>query len=140
MDDFFNDEAEKGFIELLHRALEAKQSDFSFIRSWGERAQAKMVKFSYIVAARLFKKIYKTAYKNYVKNVLFGIQIVNNLIIVKQLKQCAEYYQKEAEIVQDMINEYDEYLLNGHIIDALLGNYRPDEDLWDHRGRGKNGK
>ena len=50
MDDFFNDEDfledsstdnnllnldenEKGFFELLHKALEAKQSDFRFIRS-----------------------------------------------------------------------------------------------------------
>jgi hypothetical protein len=50
MDDFFNeedlfednatnndlpdfDENEKGFFELLHKALEAKQSDFRFIRS-----------------------------------------------------------------------------------------------------------
>ena len=88
-----------------------------------------MVKFSYIVAARLFKKVYKAAYENYIQNVLLGIQMVNTIIIVKQLKQCVDYYQKEAEIVQDMIDEYDEYMLNGHIIDTLLGNYRPDEDL-----------
>jgi hypothetical protein len=39
-----------------------------------------------------------------------------------------------------MINEYDEYIFSGHIIDTLLGRPRSEEDLWDHRGRGKNGK
>jgi hypothetical protein len=82
-----------------------------------------------MVAAKLFKKMYKAAYENHVKNVLLGIQAVETLIIIKQLKQCVDYYQKEAEIIQDMINEYDEYILNGHIIDTLLGRPRSEEDL-----------
>ena len=77
----------------------------------------------------MFKKMYKSAYETHVKNILLGIQTVETLIIVKQLKQCTEYYQKEAEIVRDMINEYNEYVLSGHIIDTLLGRPRSEEDL-----------
>jgi hypothetical protein len=32
-----------------------------------------------------------------------------------------------------MLEEYSEYVLSGHVIDTLVGKYRPDDDLWDHR-------
>jgi hypothetical protein len=73
--------------------------------------------------------VYKSAYEAYVNDVLLGIQAANTPIIIKQLKQCVDYYQKEAEIIQDMINEYDEYIFSGHIIDTLLGRPRSEEDL-----------
>jgi hypothetical protein len=59
---------------------------------------------------------------------------------LKQFKQCVEYYQKEKVLVEDILNEHAEYVWSGHVLDTLVGNYRPDEDLWDHRGRGNNGK
>jgi hypothetical protein len=88
----------------------------------------------------MFKKLYDSTYKIYIKQVELGEQDVETLMALKQFKICTEFYDDEAKIVDDMLDEYSEYIFSGHILDMLLGRIRPEEDLWDHRRRGKNGK
>lgn len=128
------------FLELVHRALDSKHSDFEFLRSAQDRMGAKIIRFSYATVSKMFKKLYNSTYKTYLKQVELGDQDVETLMALKQFKHCMEFYADEAKIVDDMLDEYSEYLFSGHILDMLLGRIRPEEDLWDHRGRGKSGK
>lgn len=150
-DGFFDDEpidnnsntvnsGEADFLELVHRALDSKHSNFEFLRSAQDRTSAKIVRFSYATVSKMFKKLYESTYKTYLKQVELGDQDVETLMALKQFKHCMEFYNDESKIVDDMLEEYTEYILSGHVIDTLLGKVRPDEDLWDHRGRGNNGK
>jgi negative regulator of genetic competence, sporulation and motility len=150
-DGFFDDEPvdntskpvnseEVDFLELVHRALDSKHSNFEFLRSAQDRTSAKIVRFSYATVSKMFKKLYESTYKTYLKQVEFGEQDVETLMALKQFKHCMEFYDDEAKIVDDMLEEYTECILSGHVIDTLLGKVRPDEDLHDYRGRGKNGK
>ncbi len=131
---------EADFLELIHRALDSKHSDFEFLRSAQDRTSAKIVRFSYATVSKMFKKLYNSTYKTYLKQVELGNQDIETLMALKQFKHCMEFYDDEAKIVDDMLDEYSEYLFSGHILDMLLGRLRSEEDLWDHRGRGKNGK
>lgn len=131
-------EEEQSFLELVHRALDSKHSNFEFLRSAQDRTSAKIVRFSYATISRMFKKLYESTYKTYLKQVELGDQDVETLMALKQFKQCMEFYDDEAKIMDDMLDEYSEYIFSGHIIDSLLGRIRPDDDLYDHRG--KNGK
>jgi hypothetical protein len=88
----------------------------------------------------MFKKLYEATYKTYLKQVELGDQDVETLMALKQFKHCMEFYADEAKIIDDMLDEYSEYLFSGHLLDMLLGRIRSEEDLWDHRERGKNGK
>ena len=148
-DGFFDDEpidnnsipvnsGEADFLDLVHRALDSKHSDFEFLRSAHDRMSAKIVRFSYATVSKMFRKLYNSTYKTYIKQVEFGDQDVETLMALKQFKHCMEFYDDEAKIVDDMLEEYSEYIFSGHIIDSLLGRIRPDDDLYDHRG--KNGK
>lgn len=137
---FLVGEEEQSFLELVHRALDSKHSDFNFIRSWEHRAQAKIAKFSLVTISKMFKKLYDSTYKTYIKQVELGDQDVETLMALKQFKICTEFYNDESKIVNDMLAEHTEYILSGHVIDTLVGKVRPDEDLHDYRGRGKNGK
>ena len=150
-DGFFDDEPldnetfpvgedEQNFLELVHRALDSKHSNFEFLRSAQDRTSAKIVRFSYATISKMFKKLYESTYKTYLKQVEFGEQDVETLMALKQFKHCMEFYDNEAKIVDDMLEEYTEYILSGHVVDTLLGKVRPDEDLHDYRGRGSNGK
>lgn len=132
------DSGEASFLELVHRALDSKHSDFEFLRSAQDRTSAKIVRFSYATISKMFRKLYNSTYKTYLKQVEFGDQDVETLMALKQFKHCMEFYDDEAKIVDDMLDEYSEYIFSGHIIDSLLGRIRPDDDLYDHRG--KNGK
>lgn len=150
-DGFFDDEPgdnnsnlvnseEAGFLELVHRALDSKHSNFEFLRSGQDRTSAKIVRFSYATISKMFKKLYESTYKTYLKQVELGDQDIETLMALKQFKHCMEFYDDEAKIVDDMLDEYLEYIFSGHILDMLLGRIRPEKDLWDHRRGGNNGK
>ena len=147
MENFFNDidlppdkTEENFFIGLVEYAIKGKQSDFKFIRSWQERIAVKIYRFKIAAIIRLFKNLCDSTYKTYLSQIAAGMQDLQTLLALKQFKQCLVFYEREAEIARDMIKEYWEYIWNWHIIDTLVGNYRAEEDLWDHRGNNPNGK
>ena len=132
------DENEQSFLELVHQALEGKHTDFTFIRSWDHRSRAKLARFGYYKIYTSFKKMYNNNYKDYIKYVTAGKQDLESVLILKDLKKCMDYYLEELRIVDDCLAEHWEYIMRGHIFDTLVGNIRPDEDLWDHRGERPN--
>lgn len=147
MDNFFNDinvspdqTEENFFTDLVQRAVKGKQSDFEFIRSWQERNAAKTYQIGIAAVLKIFTELYQSTYKTYVSQVASGNQDLETLLALKQFKQCLVFYKEEYRIVRGMIKEYWEYIWNWHIIDTLIGNYRSEEDLWDHRGKPPHGK
>lgn len=147
MNSFFNDidlstdkTGEEFFTTLVDRALTGKQSDFEFIRSLQERFAVKTYRFGVEAVIKIFRNLYDSTYKTYVSQVKSGNQDLQTLLALKQFRQCLKFYEKERDIARDMIDEYWEYILSWHIIDTLIGNYRPLEDLWDHRGKKPDGK
>lgn len=147
MDNFFNDintspdqTEEKFFTDLVERAIKGKQSSFEFVRSWQERIAVKSYRFGIAAVIRIFRNLYDSTYKTYLSQVTLGNQDLQTLLALKQFKQCLSFYAREYEIAHDMIKEHNEYMWNWHIIDTLIGNYRPIEDLWDHRGKKPYGK
>ena len=147
MSNFFNNidtssakTEEQFFTDLVERAVKGKQSDFEFIRSWQERTAVKMYQIGIAAVIRIFTNLYHSTYKTYVSQVTKGMQDLETLLALKQFKQCLVFYKREHEITREMIKEYWEYIWNWHIIDTLIGNYRSEEDLWDHRGKPPHGK
>lgn len=147
MNNFFNDidlssakTEEKFFTDLVERALRGKQSSFEFIRSWQERSAVKTYQIGVAAVIRIFANLCDSTYKTYLAQINTGSQDLQTILALKQFKQCLVFYEREYEITKDMIEEYWEYIFNWHIIDTLVGNYRLEEDLWDHRGGGHNGK
>lgn len=147
MNNFFNDidtssakTEEQFFTDLVERAVKGKQSDFEFIRSWQEKTAVKTYQVGVAAIIRIFTNLYSSTYKTYVSQVAKGMQDLETLLALKQFKQCLVFYEREQEIARDMIDEYWEYIWNWHIIDTLIGNYRSEEDLWDHRGKPPHGK
>ena len=147
MNNFFNDidtssakTEEQFFTDLVERAVKGKQSNFEFIRSWQERTAVKTYQIGIAAIIRIFTNLYSSTYKTYVSQVARGMQDLETLLALKQFKQCLVFYEREYEVALDMIEEYWEYIWNWHIIDTLIGNYRDEKDLWDHRGQPPYGK
>lgn len=147
MDNFFNDintspdqTEEKFFTDLVERAIKGKQSEFEFIRSWQERIAVKSYRFGIAAIIRIFRNLYNSTYRTYLSQVTLGNQDLQTLLALKQFKQCLSFYTHEYETARDMLEEHSEYIWNWHIIDTLIGNYREEKDLWDHRGKPPHGK
>ena len=86
-----------------------------------------------MAAVNMFNKLVKTTYKTYLKQIDLDQQDIQVLLALKQFEKCRAFYAKEIETLRDMIDEHNEYILSGHILDTLVGNIRPDEDLVDFR-------
>lgn len=147
MNNFFNNidfsadkTQEKFFTDLVERALKGKQSDFEFLRSWDERKSLRTYELGIEAVVKVFSKLCDETYKIYVSQIKQGVQDLQTLLALKQFRQCRDYYNKELEVIADIVDEYWTYILSGHILDTLFGQYRTVEQLWDYRERRGNGK
>jgi hypothetical protein len=86
-----------------------------------------------MAAVNMFNKLVKTTYKTYLKQIDLDQQDIQVLLALKQFEKCRAFYAKEIETLRDMIDEHNEYILSGHVLDTLVGNIRPEEDLVDFR-------
>lgn len=130
----FSEDPKKVFEELVKKALEGKQSDFEFIRTYETCKVARYYKISVKRVSKVFKTLYKKLMKTYAKDIMTDGQKLEMLMSMKQFEICYRYYEKEREIAKDMLQEYHAYLTSGHIFDQLVMNgVRSDDDCIDYR-------
>ena len=88
----------------------------------------------------LFESLADELYSAYCKEVLLGTNSVDMLYVVSQYHKCAEFFQDELHIAEEMIEEYWCYVRSGHWLDQFLFFKQRDcWDLWDFRKRDTNG-
>ena len=130
----FSEDPKKVFEELVKKALEGKQSDFEFIRTYEMCKVARYYKISVKRVSKVFKTLYKKLMKTYAKDIMTDGQKLEMLMSMKQFEICYNYYKKEYELAKDMLDEYYVYLTSGHIFDQLIMNgVRSDDDCVDYR-------
>jgi len=133
MEEFDLTDPQKFFAELVKKALEGKQSNFEFIRSYDMLKVARLYRKGTAKVCKVFKGLVKSILDAYAKSIFTDEQKIEALMSAKQFEVCAEYYKKEHAIAKDMISEYKTYVMSGHILDTLLGGYRPDIECVDYR-------
>lgn len=130
----FSEDPKKAFEELVKKALEGKQSDFEFIRTYETCKVARYYKIGVKRVYKTFKTLYKKLMKIYAKDIMADEQKLEMLMSMKQFEICYSYYKKEYELAKDMLSEYYAYLTGGHIFDQLVMNgVRSDDDCVDYR-------
>ena len=130
----FSEDPKKVFEELVKKALEGKQSDFEFIRTYETCKVARYYKIGVKRVYKTFKTLYKKLMNNYAKDIMADEQKLEMLMSMKQFEICHDYFEKECEIAKDMLSEYHAYLTSGHIFDQLVMNgVRSDDDCVDYR-------
>ena len=123
----------KFFEELVKKALEGKQSDFEFIRSYDMLKVARLYKSGTKKVIKLFKGLIKDLINQYNNQVLDGKQLIETIMAIKQFEKCRDYYKQETAIAKDMISEFKTYVFSGHILQTILGGVRPDFECVDYR-------
>lgn len=130
----FSEDPKKVFEELVKKALEGKQSDFEFIRTYETCKVARYYKIGVKRVYKTFKTLYKKLMKTYAKDIMADEQKLEMLMSMTQFEICYNYYKKEYELAKDMLSEYRAYLTSGHIFDQLVCNaIRSDDDCVDYR-------
>lgn len=121
-------EAQELLLEILNNVEEGKSIEFHLITSWSE------FKFYWqsIKATRLIVKSIKEAannlFKSYCREVSTGSADFNQLLAYSQLQEVIDFYEKDIDTLRKMLDEYNEYLGEGHFWYSLLGGER---ETWE---------
>lgn len=134
-----NTDDQKLLAELVKRAETGEHIKFDYIKSWSEYKSRKL---SVKATEMLIKSLSRSAdnlLKRYCKNVELGQADVTTLFVRDVLLRTREFYEKELEILFDMLDEYDAYLKGGlSIFDNILEQFvfldtRPSVSCYDYR-------
>ena len=127
-------ESQQILLEIINHAQTAKLTEFRFITNWAEFKFYWNKYSSTKLILRILRKCSKRLFKKYCKDVIAGISDVNTLLAYQKLIWTISFYEKELYTMNDMLDEYDTYLGEGHFLEAFLFGYpRLEEDLRDFR-------
>lgn len=128
---------EQEYLEIVTAFVtRAEKRDFTephFICSVAERNYIKLDYVKLGILTKVFKKAATASFKTYTKACETGDGDFELLAAYITLQDCLDFFKLERAILRDMLEEYYEYVLDGHIFDFLAGNDRSEEDLYDRR-------
>ena len=120
--------------ELIYNAKSGNHRQFQFLRSWKEYSRAKQIRRTHKLLVASIGQSATKLFKKYCKQVSEGNADVIKLIAYCTTVDVLRFYEVELKTIEDMIVEYECYLVNGNWLDFILGTQRPVDKLWDHRG------
>lgn len=116
-------------LAIIEHAQEGQPLKFHYIKSWNEFQEYTRLNRSTKAVIKLLNNAANNLFKKYCKNVIAGSSDVTELVAYTQIQEYRDYYIKEAETQQKMLDEYDNYLGNwGNFWHSFLGGER---DPWD---------
>jgi hypothetical protein len=122
-------ESQELFLQLIEHALNDKHTEFEKLLYFDSylgarityRATKKVIDILDESADDLFNKYCKAIRKQQAD--------VNMLIAYKQIQQAILYYKEEQKIIKDMLEDYEDWLREGHFFKAAFcGEMR---DIWN---------
>lgn len=122
------------FSELNSFAESGEHTKFRLLQNWQEYSFYCKVRQSTITLIDFLEKSADTQLKNYCKDIILGSTDVYKLLAYKHIIKIRNCYLIELETITDMIREYEAYLMEGNLLFAYLGDTRPADKQWDHRG------
>lgn len=130
-------EQEELFKALVEKAINKEHTGFEYIKNVVEFRVMRSSRKGLRTVIKLFDHILDSMYKAYCKQVRDGNNDFSLLCAYRQYGECREFYKKELETAENMLDEYDAYLGKGHFMDQFFwGKERESWHCWDHRNEG----
>ena len=113
-------------LELVERAEAKRHLNLQRIESLSDYSDAKLDRKKTLIYARTFKKVSKILLKKYTESLKLNKRDLSLLTDANALDTYSNFFFEEVSMYDNVINEYLNYLKQGHIIDAFLGKERED--------------
>jgi hypothetical protein len=114
-------------LNIIQKAQEGQSLQFRFIMSWREFQHYQGVARSTKIIIRMLEDSNNRLFKEYCQDIIVGISDFNKLLAYNQLEDIIAFYEAELETLTRMLDDYDEYLSQGHFWYSFLGGER---SLW----------
>ena len=118
-----NQDAEYLLQAILENA-ESKPSEFRFISSLADYGESLRLYKSTKLVIKILKSASNSIFKTYCKAVTSGISDVTQLLAFSQLDEVIAFYKQELNTINNMLDEYEEYLRHGNLLYAITGGER----------------
>jgi hypothetical protein len=126
---------EEFISEIITKAESGKHQQFQFLRNWKEYDNAKLTRKALKLLISSIRKSSRRFFNKYCASVATDDTDVIKLLVYCTINKALKYYEEELAIVNEMIYEYEAYLMEGNLLWTwLFSEPRPIEKLWDHRG------
>jgi uncharacterized protein YgbK (DUF1537 family) len=126
---------EQNILSELASFTEAgEHTKFELLQNWQEYKLTRKTRFAIKVLTGSLRQLTNKQFKTYCKSVTSGVSDVYQLLAYSSLVKILNFYSDELKVVEEMIYEYEAYLMEGNLIDSFFGEQRPVDKLWDHRG------
>jgi hypothetical protein len=126
---------EQNIVSELASFTEAgEHTKFQLLQNWQEYRFTRKVRYSLVVLTKSLLTSANKQLHNYCVDVVEGTTKVFNLIAYVSTIRILNFYLEELRIVEDMLDEYETYLLAGNWLDFVLGLQRTPDKLRDYRG------
>ena len=119
--------------ELITKALANEQTVFQLIANEGMWKTTRAFIRGTKKVIKLFKSLTKNSELMYCEQIKAGKQDLELLLARIQFGVCTSFYQRELEIAQDMLKEYNAYVFGGHLLKTICGVPRAEKDMVDYR-------
>lgn len=110
-------------------------TDFRFLTNIYQRNEVKRRYLQIKFCHKLLKKSAAASFKKYLSKLKEDNDQFESLVIYSDTNTILNAFSREIRILLDMLDEFYEYTLGGHLFNVLIGNDRADEDLRDFRYR-----
>lgn len=111
--------------DIISKATEGEVRPFRAILYWSEYRYFRRLVFSTKVVIKTLNTSANNLFKEYCRDVRNGTSDVTKLLAYQQLLDITAFYENDLNIVQSMVDDYDEYLCNfGNFVRALFGERR----------------
>ena len=117
-------EAQQLLLDILAHAEEGKFTEFRFITTWKDFIYYWRLSKSDKLIIKTLKEATNNIFKDYCKEVVLGTTDFTQLLACSQLQDAITFYEKDLSVIKRMLDEYDEYLGEGHFWHSFLGGER----------------
>lgn len=113
-------------LDLIDRATSKRHLNIQRIESLRDYSETKLERKKIYLYAKCFRKTSKILLNEYVKTLEFDKRDLSLLADANALDSYADFFFEEVNMYDNVLNEYTNYLKQGHVIDAFLGKERED--------------
>lgn len=125
---------QKLLSELTAFTEAGEHTKFELLQNWQEYRFTRKVRYALRILTGSLRRSADKLFKSYCNNVILGTSDVHELLAYRQIVNIYDFYLEELSIVDNMLDEYESYLLAGNWWDFVFNSQRPIDKLWDHRG------
>ena len=128
-----NTDIQQMLVAIIEHADTKPNVEFKLLTNWSEYKHFQGKRRYLKLLISMLERCSGRMFKKYCKAVACGEASVNTLIAYNQLQWVLCYYEEDLRVINDIIWEYEAYLLEGNYLGAFLGEPRADVDMRDFR-------